>query len=62
MQCLKKDAVVQGDYNSSAGQQLVIRFERCVDDPETPVEERKCKAEADILDWIQRKFIVTLEN
>ena len=26
---MKKDAVVQGDFNSAAGQQLVISFELC---------------------------------
>ena len=61
-QCLKEDAVVQGDFNSWTGQQLVIRFERCEDAPETPVEQRKCKTNDQILKWIQRTFIVTLEN
>ena len=60
--CMKEDAVVQGDFNSWTGQQLVIRFEMCVDAPETPVEQRKCKTEEQILEWIQRTFIVTLEN
>ena len=51
-----------GDYNSARANQLVITFEVCRDEPDTPVEKRKCRPEKEIYDWMSRKFIVILEN
>ena len=59
---MKKDAVILGDYNSARSIQLVITFEVCKDEPDTPVEKRKCRPEKEIYDWMSRKFIGILEN
>lgn len=63
LNCLvNDDAELQGDYNSARATQLVIRFEICVDAPNTPILERKCKDKDDIMNWMNRKFLLTLEN
>ena len=41
---------------------MVIRYEVCVDEPHTPIIERKCKDLDDIKQWLNRKFLLTLEN
>ena len=62
MQCMKKDANLMGDSQSSKAKRLVVRFEMCVDDPDTAQNDKKCKEESVIKDWLQRKFIIMLEN
>ena len=63
LECLvNDDAELQGDYNSEKASQLVIRFEVCIDAPNTPVLERKCKDLDEIHSWMNRKFILALEN
>ena len=63
LNCLvNDDAELQGDYNAAKATQLVIRFEICVDEPNTPILERKCKDRDDIMKWMNRKFLLTLEN
>ena len=51
-----------GDYNTGAAKMLVIKFDVCRDPEGTPLAERKCKDEAEIMAWINRRFIKTLEN
>ena len=51
-----------GDYNSAMGKQLVITFEVCRDPEGTPAADKKCRDEAFIMNWIRRKFLITLEN
>lgn len=63
LNCLiNDDAELQGDYNSARATQLVIRYEICVDEPSTPIIERKCKDYDDIKQWLNRKFLLTMEN
>ena len=63
LHCLvNDDAKLQGDYNSAAASQLVLRFEVCQDPVNTPVLERKCKDIDEIRSWMNRKFLLTLEN
>ena len=63
LECLvNDDAKLQGDYNAERASQLVIRFEVCMDAPNTPVLERKCKDLDEIHSWMNRKFILALEN
>ena len=61
LNCIKNDsAELMGDYNSVAGKQLIIKFDMCMDDPEKP--EIKCKDEKDIKQWLNRKFMLLMEN
>ena len=62
LQCMKQDAVLRGDFNSARGNLLVITFEICRDEPDTPIEDRKCRPEEEIFEWMERKWIATLEN
>ena len=63
LECLvNDDAKLQGDYNAERASQLVIRFEVCIDPPNTPILERKCKDIDEIHSWMNRKFILVLEN
>lgn len=63
LQCLKNDdAVLMGDYNASAAKMLVIKFDICRDEEGTNIYERKCKKESDIKKWLNRKFLLIMEN
>jgi len=55
LRCPKEDLVISGDYNSKAGNTLLIVFERC---------EGKdyCKSKEEIDAWLVRKFLVTVTN
>ena len=53
--CIKKGAEIRGDFNSNAGKQLLITFSICRG-------ETYCRPESEIMSWMARKFIVTLEN
>ena len=54
--CLKNDdAQLMGDYNSQIGKQLVLTFSVCRNKP-------GCRPESQIMNWLNRKFIITLEN
>ena len=56
-QCLKNDdAQLMGDYNSQIGKQLVLTFSVCRNKPGI------CRPETEIMSWLNRKFIITLEN
>ena len=44
-----------GDYSSDTASHLVLHFEKCKDRPD-------CKSDKEILEWLQRKFIFTLQN
>lgn len=60
LKCLDiTEIALQGSYNTDRGNNLMIVFERCRSDNKLGV---KCKREADIDDWLQNKYIVTLEN
>ena len=63
LNCIKNDdAEIMGNYNDAAAKQLVIKFDICRDEAGTPPSEKKCKEESDIMQWLNRKFLVTLEN
>ena len=47
---------IQGDYNSAITRSLVILFEKCQQKEDSDIE---CKPDAEIKEWLQRKFIVT---
>lgn len=51
-----------GDYNAAAANQFVIKFDMCVDEPDTPADQRKCKEPEDIKQWMRRKFLLVMEN
>ena len=51
-----------GDYNAAKGKMLVIKFDICRDAEGTRLGDRKCKEEKDIMQWLNRKFLVTMEN
>ena len=54
--CIPNDSVaLWGDYNSARTQQLEISFQMCQDDPE-------CKTEAEVREWLKRKYILLLFN
>ena len=59
LQCIEEENTIMGDYNSAAARMLVIKFEICVDAPGAP---KYCHDKADILSWLNRKFVLTLEN
>ena len=54
LNCFVDEPVVMGDYNAAAAKQLVIRFDRCRGDG--------CKSEEFIDSWLNRKFLLVLEN
>ena len=54
MQCFVDEPVIQGDFNAAAAKQLVIRFDIC--------RGEGCKDEAVIKEWLNRKFLLVLEN
>lgn len=54
LQCITDEPTLMGDFNSAAAHQLTIVFEMC--------RGEGCKDEEVIKDWMQRKFILTLEN
>ena len=49
--------VIWGDYNAAKAQQFEIQFVMC-----EYVEGGKCKTEAEIREWLMRKFILILYN
>ena len=54
--CMKReDLVIWGDYNSAKAQQISIKFNFCKDRDD-------CFSEAEIKEWLKRKFIVLLYN
>ena len=53
--CIPEPYTISGDYSSQAVSHLVIQFEKCVG-------EDKCADEAEIREWLRRKFILTLRN
>ena len=63
LNCIKNDdAMIKGDFNAAAASQLVIKFDVCRDPDGTKIEDIKCKTKEDIERWMNRKFILTLEN
>lgn len=57
LRCIKSDEepVLMGDYNSSVGKIITVKFEMCRGDA-------KCKSEAEIKKWLAQKYLVVLEN
>ena len=53
--CINTDYGIKGDYNSQAVQHLTIQFEKCAGDD-------GCADEKEIIQWLKRKFILTLSN
>ena len=49
---------LQGDFNSEKGRTLKLTFEKC----DRNVLGEYCHTEEEIAEWLQRKFIVILEN
>ena len=60
MDSLPNRLEVQGDYNSKKARNLKLQFEKC-DQATAPIGVQ-CAAESDLKSWLQRKFIVILEN
>ena len=58
--CVTDDKMrIQGDYNAARTRSFVLLFEKC-DEPEgSPI---KCKSDAEIKEWLQRKFILLMYN
>lgn len=56
------DAELMGDYYTAKAKSLVLKFDMCVDEPTTPLDQRKCKDPEEIKHWMRRKFLLTLEN
>ncbi len=54
LQCFVDQPVIMGDYNAAAAKQLVLRFDIC--------RGEGCKDEATIKKWLNRKFLLVLEN
>ena len=54
LQCISEDYELYGDFDSGQASHLVIQFEKCVGEG--------CRSETEILSFLRRKFILTMEN
>ena len=59
--CTDENIKLQGDYNSDKASLFKITMQRCDPQARRP-EEKLCKPEDEITEWIKRKFIVVLTN
>ena len=55
MRCIDNEYDLYGDYNSEKAQLIQVYFEKCSGSPD-------CKNETEILSFLRRKFIFTLQN
>ena len=55
LRCPKGELKIMGDYDSAAGESLLVAFERCEGKP-------ICESRENIDRWLQRKFILTVQN
>ena len=60
MNCVDSEIVLRGDYQSFSASHFQIQFEKC--DNSTRPEGDFCKSDREITDWLQRKFIIVLNN
>jgi len=61
LNCITDEPVIMGDYNSAAAKQLVLRFALC-DDSEEDEANKYCRPREEILNWLNRKFLLVMEN
>ena len=57
LKCITEKIQLNGDYNSDSATNLVVVFDLC--DPE---KRNDCQPKSHILDWLDEKYIITLEN
>lgn len=60
LRCIREDYELMGEYNDAAARQLVIKFDICRDKPGT--FPAFCRPENEIKEWMNRKFLLILEN
>ena len=56
LHCIDESYDIFGDFNSDYASNLAVIFKRC--DP----TERKCKSDEEISEWLDKKYIMVLEN
>jgi hypothetical protein len=58
MRCLEdpKEFGIHGNYLTASASNLLVAFEKC------DRLKRKCKSEKEIAEWMEFKYIITLEN
>ena len=60
LNCVDSEITLKGNYQSFSASHFQIQFEKC--NNSTRIDGEFCKSDEEITEWLQRKFIIVLNN